>query len=56
MPVYVPKTKDQRAKLQSRVAAPLRTVTLRCGHVTDEAPTTSNPDRWFCCGQWRRAR
>jgi hypothetical protein len=31
-------------------------VLLRCGHVAYRIPELGNPDRWWCCGRWQRAR
>lgn len=51
--VYVARDSTSKRKLAGRTQSPLRTVTLTCGHTTDGRPGVSNPDRWFCCGQWR---
>jgi hypothetical protein len=54
---YVPRTKQQRKQLHDERQAGVRTVTLKgCGHETDRPPELSNPDRYWCCGQFREAR
>lgn len=53
---YVARDKTAKSKLRGLAAAPARTVTLTCGHVADCQPNVSNPDRWWCCSAWRRAR
>jgi hypothetical protein len=30
--------------------------TLTCGCKTEKPPTTSNPEKWFCCGEYRKAK
>ena len=39
------------------VTAPVyRARVLTCGCETDKPPTLSNPDKWFCCGEYRKAK
>jgi hypothetical protein len=38
-------------------ADPIRLTYLACGCSTDDEPTIAAPVRkWFCCGEYRRAR
>jgi hypothetical protein len=54
---FVPRTKQQRNQLAALQPDGAKTVTLKgCGHETDRPPQVSNPDRYWCCGQFREAR
>lgn len=59
MTSYVPRTKQQRHQLNDNRPTPgyRRVVTLKgCGHDVHRMPELSNPDRWWCCGEFRSAR
>jgi hypothetical protein len=54
---FFPRTKQQRTQLRGMDLRGPKTVTLKgCGHETDSPPELSNPDRYWCCGQFREAR
>lgn len=52
--MYVPRSKDAKQKLVGIVADRVSTVTLACGHETSRPPSISNPDRWYCCGEYQK--
>ena len=29
---------------------------LTCGCKTEKPPALSNPDKWFCCGEYRKVK
>ncbi len=41
-----------------RNADPLayKTRLLSCGCRTEQPPTLSNPDKWWCCGEYRKEK